>query len=419
MATASTTVTTSGTTVSNIWRIVQGELAQGLQFENDEWNMVDDFVPPEDLPWSARSVTIPIDIIEGAGIASIPEGGVEARESSPNAREITITMQQFNGRFNASNLAEYGDKAEAQVEKQLKFQGANKLRDLSRHFSDYFHGTSNAYLAQASSTQTQTTMSITLQGGYGVSGITDAAFLANKFRVSDWIAVINGGSLVTNAIGQITTIVASVPRLVVVFNGSTTVTSADYIVKANSKGNTTIAHTDYSRGLVGMVDITTTASVHGLSSSTDANWDVAYSDTATARFNGLDIIRAEDEIGNEGGGKVNTILIDQGVRRDWINYERQALRYSDPMAMETDGSIKSKGRKIIASKRVPPGYVYAFDKSALSKWTLLPKPDGKFSWGDGKEYIDENAKVFRIDMPVALVCRNRKKFSYFTNKQTA
>jgi hypothetical protein len=418
MSTAATAVTTGGTDVNKIWRIVQGDLAQGIQFENDEWNMVDDFVVPEDLPFSARSVTIPVDMIEGAGIASIPEGGVEARESSPNAREITITMQQFNGRFNASRLSMYADKSEAQVEKQLKFQGAHKLRDLSRHFSDYFYGTSNAYLAQASATQTATTMTITLQGGYGVSGITDGTFISQKFKVSDWIAVINGGTLVANGIGQITAVTAA-PRIVVVFNGSCTVTSADYIVKANSKGNTTIAHTDYSRGLVGMVDITTTASVHSLSSSTDANWDVAYADTSTARFNGLEVIRAEDEIANEGGGKVTHILIDQGVRRDWINYERQALRFSDPMSMETDGNIKSKGRKILPSKRVPPGYVYCFDKSALSKWTLLPKPDGKFSWGDGKEYIDENAVVFRIDMPVALVCRNRKKFAYFTGKQTA
>ena len=418
MATADTTVTTSGTSVANIWRIVQGELAQGIQFDNDEWDMVDDFVPPEDLPFSARSVTIPVDMIEGAGIASIPEGGKEARESSPNAREITVTMQQFNGRFNASRLAMYADKSEAQVEKQLKFQGAHKLRDLSRHYSDYFYGTSNAYLAQASATQTQTTMTITLQGGYGVSGITDGTFIANKFKVSDWIAVINGGALVTNGIGRITA-VTTAPRIVVVFNGSCTVTSADYIVKANSKGNTVIADTDYSRGLVGMVDITTTASVHGLSSSTDANWDVAYSDTTTGRFNGLEVIRAEDEIRNEGGGKVTHILIDQGVRRDWINYERQALRFSDPMSMETDGAIKSKGRKILPSKRVAPGYVYCFDKSSMSKWALLPKPDGKFSWGDGKEYIDENAVVFRIDMPVALIVRNRKKHAYFTGKQTA
>ena len=418
MAQADTAVTTSGSSVSNIWRIVQGELAQGIQFDNDEWNMVDDFVPPEDLPFSARSVQIPVDMIEGAGIASIPEGGTEARESSPNAREITVTMQQFNGRFNASLLAMYADKGEAQVKKQLLYQGAHKIRDLSRHFSDYFYGVSNGYLAQASATQTATTMTITLQGGYGVSGITDGTFIANKFKVSDWIAVINGGALVTNGIGRITA-VTTAPRIVVVFNGSTTVTSADYIVKANSKENTTIAGTDYSRGLVGMIDMTTTASVHGLSSSTDGNWDVAYSDTTTARFNGLEVIRAEDEIQNEGGGKVTHILIDQGVRRDWINYERQALRFSDPMSMETDGSIKSKGRKILPSKRVPPGYVYCFDKTALSKWTLLPKPDGKYSWGDGKEYTDLNAKVFRVDMPCALITRCRKKMAYFTGKQVA
>lgn len=418
MAVASTVVTTSGSSVNNIWRQVQGDLAVGLQFENDEWEMVDDFVPPEDLPFSARSVEIPVDIIEGAGVASIPEGGTEARESSPNARLITVTMQQFNKRFNASRLAMYADKTEAQIEKQLRFQGAHALRDLSRHFSDYFYGTSNAYLAQASATQTATTATITMIGGYGVSGITSGAFIASKFKVGDYVALVRSSALVTNAIGKVGT-VNTAPYLVVTFNGQVEITSGDYIVKANSKENTTIAGTDFSRGLVGMVDITTASSVHSLANSTDANWDVAYSDTTSTRFNGTKVTRAEDEIGNEGGGKVTHILIDQGVRRDWINYERAANRFNDPLSMETDGNIKSKGRKILPSRRVPPGYVYTFDKSALSKWTLLPKPDGKFNWGDGKEYIDENALVFRIDMPVALICRNRKKFAYFTGQTTA
>lgn len=418
MATASTTVTTSGSNVNNIWRQVQGDLAVGLQFENEEWDMVDDFVPPEDLPFSARSVEIPIDIIEGAGVASIPEGGTEARESSPNARLITVTMQQFNKRFNASRLAMYADKTDAQIEKQLKFQGAHALRDLSRHFSDYFYGTSNAYLAQVKTTQTATTMTVSLQAGYGVSGITDGTFISQKFKVGDYVALVSSGSLVSNAIGKVGA-VATTPTLTVTWNGSVVATSGDYIVKANSKENTTIAGTDYSRGLVGMVDITTASSVHSLATSTDANWDVAYSDTAAGRFNGAKVTRAEDEIGNEGGGKVTHLLMDQGVRRDWINYERAGVRFNDPLSMETDGSIKSKGRKILATRRVPPGYVYAFDKSALSKWTLLPKPDGKFSWGDGKEYIDENAVVFRIDMPVALITRNRKKFAYFTGQTSA
>lgn len=419
MATASTATTTSTSTVNVVWRKIQGDLAVGLQFDNEEWNMVDDFVPPEDTPWSAREVTIPIDIIEGAGIASIPEFGVEARESSPNLREITVSMVQFNGRFNASRLAMYGDKAEAQIEKQLKYQGAKKLQDLSRHFSDYFYGVSNAYLAQVNAASTATTGTYTLIGGYGVSGITSAAFLSDKFKVGDYVSLIRSGALVSNAIGKVGSITKSTGVMVVTWNGSVVAASADYVVKANSKENTTIAGTDYSRGLVGMVDITTTASIHSLSSSTDENWDVAYSDTAAGRFSGTKVIRAEDEIRNEGGGKVTTILIDQGVRRDWINLERAAVRFSDPLSMETDGNVKSKGRKILASRRVPPGYVYCFDKSALSKWTLLPKPDGKFSWGDGKEYIDENGMVFRIDMPVALVTKNRKKFAYFTGQTTA
>lgn len=418
MATASTTVTTSGTSVANIWRTIQGDLATGIQFENEEWDMVDDFVPPEDLPFSARSVEIPVDMIEGAGIASIPEGGVEARESSPNVRLITVTMQQFNGRFNASRLALYADKSEAQIERQLRYQGAHKLRDLSRHFSDYFYGTSNAYLAQVSLTNTATTQTLSLMNGYGVSTITDGTFIASKFKVGDYVALVASGALVTNAIGRVGT-VNTAPRLVITWNGQVEATSGDYVVKANSKGNTALADTDYSRGLVGMVDITTASTVHSLANSTDANWDVAYSDTTSTRFNGTKVIRAEDEIGNEGGGKVTHLLIDQGVRRDWINYERAAVRFSDPLSMETDGNIKSKGRKILASRRVPPGYVYAFDKSSLSKWTLLPKPNGKFNWGDGKEYIDENALVFRIDMPVALICRNRKKHAYFTGQTRA
>ena len=419
MATATTVVTTSGTDVNKVWKIIQGELATAIQFDNAEWDMVDDFVPPEGLPFSARSVTIPLDINEGAGIASIPEGGFEARESSPNASEITVTLQQFNGRFNASLLAMYADKGEAQVKRQLLFQGAHKVRDLSRHFSDYFYGASTGYLAQINAATTATTGTYTLIGGYGVSGITASAFLSDKFRVGDYVALIRSAALVSNAIGKVGSITTSTGVVVITWNGSVVSASADYLVKANSKGNTTIDHTDYNRGLVGTIDLTTTASVHSLSSATVPAWDVAYSDTVAGRFSGSKVTRAGDEIDNKGGGRVTHLLMDQGVRRDWINLERAALRFSDPMAMETDGNVKSKGRKIMATKRVPPGYVYAFDKSALSKWALLPKPDGKFSWGDGKEYIDENAMVFRIDMPVALVCRNRRKLAYFTGQTSA
>ena len=419
MAVATTSITTSGTSVNKVWKKIQGSLAEGIQFESEEFDMVDDFAAPEDTPFSAREVTIPIDINEGAGVASIPEGGYEARESSPNVEEITVSMVQFNKRFNASRLAMYADKGEAQIKRQLLHQGAHAIRDLGRHFSDYFYGVSNGYLAQVNATTTATTGTYTLISGYGVSGVTDPAFLVDKFRAGDYVALVASSALVTNAIGLVGARSASAGTMVVTWNGSVVATSGDYIVKANSKGNTTIAHTDYSRGLTGMVDITTASSLHSLATSSVPNWDVAYSDTAAGRFSGTKVTRAEDEIANEGGGKVTTLLMDQAVRRDWINLERAALRFDSPMGMETDGSVKSKGRKILATRRVLPGFVYAFDKSALSKWTLLPKPDGKFSWGEGKEYIDENGMVFRIDMPVALICKNRKKFAYFSGQTRA
>lgn len=419
MATASTVVTTSGTTVQKVWRKIQGDLATAIQYDCEEWDMAEDFLPSEDTPWSAREVTIPVDIAEGAGIASIPEGGIEARESSPNLNEITVSLVQFNGRFNATRLALYGDKPEAQIKKQLMHQGAHKIRDMARHFSDYFYGTSNAYLAQVSAAVTATTATYTLQGGYGVAGITNTTFIADKFRVGDYVALVRSSALVSGAVGGQVSSITTAGVMVVIWPGSVTSVSADFVVKANSKENTTIAGTDFSRGLVGLIDITTTASVHGLSSSSVAAWDVAYSDTNAGRFSGSKVIRAQDEIGNKGGGKVTDLVLDQGVRRDWINLERAALRFADPMGMQTDGSIQSKGRKILATRRVPPGYVFAFDRSALSKWTLLPKPDGKFSWGDGKEYIDENAVVFRIDMPLALITKNRRKFAYFTGQTAA
>ena len=416
MAEASTVVTTSASSLQKVWRKIQGDVAEGIQYKNVEWDMMEDFVPPEGTVWSAREVTIPIDIKEGAGVASIVEGGTEALPSSPNLAEITVTLVQFNKRFNASLLAKYGDSGdENQVKRQLTHQGAHAIRDLSRHFSDYFHGVSNAYLAQVVAATTATTGTYTLSSGYGVSGITSTAFIAQKFKASDRVALIRSGSLVSNAIGTVSSITSSAV-MVVVWNGSVVSASGDYVVKANSMENTTIDGTDYSRGLVGLIDITTASSVHSLATSTEADWDIAYSDTAAGRFSGIKLRRADDEIDDEGGGRVNTVLMSKGVRRDFIALERAALRFNDPFGMEVDGDVKSKGRKFIASKRVPPGYVYCFDKSALSRWALLPKPSGKFSWGDGKEYINQNAMVFRIDMPVATICKNRKKFAYFTSQ---
>ena len=417
MAVATYSVT-ANSGVNKIWRKVQGDLQTALQFECEEWEALDD-LKEFDIDWSAREITVPIDINEGAGVATIPEGGDEARPSSPNAEEITLSWQHFVKRFTISKMARWIDEKdrEAMIERQIVFQGRHAVRDLHRHYSDYSYGFSTGYLARTSASQgAASSHTITLVDAYGVAGIDTAAYLGGLFKVGDYVALIQSGALVTNAIGSVTAVTPATPSIAVTWNGSVTVTAADYIVKANSLENTTITGTDYNRGLVGWLDATSSASVHSLSSSSVTNWDIAYGDTAVGRFSGRKLHRAKQEIANEGGGKANFVLWDQGVERDMIDQERAAVRFDSPFELEIDGSVKSRGVKFMATRRVPPGYVFVADKKSVRRMTLLPKP-GQPGWDDAYKLQDKSGYVFCLDYPVAQVWLNRKNLAYFSNQQ--
>jgi hypothetical protein len=403
--------------VNKIWRKVQGDLQTALQFECEEWEMLDD-LKEFDIDWSQREITVPIDINEGAGVASIAEGGDEARPSSPNAEEITLTWSHFVKRFTISKMARWIDQKdrEAQIERQIVFQGRHGVRDLQRHYSDYSYGFTTAYLARTTATQgAASSHTLTLDDAYGVAGIDTAAYIGAMFKVGDYVALIQSAALVMNAIGVITAVTPGTPSIAVTWNGSVSVTEDDYVVKANSLENTTVAGTDYSRGLTGWLDATSSTSVHSLSSSSVANWSVAYSDTASGRFTGRKLRRAKQEIANEGGGKANFMLIDQAVYRDLIDTERAAVRFDNPFGMEIDGDVKAKGFQIHQTRRVPPGYVFVADKKSVRKMTLLPKP-GQPAWDDAYKLQDKSGYVFCLDYPVAQVFLNRKNLAVFSNQ---
>jgi hypothetical protein len=412
MAALSATITTATSDMAKAWKKIQAKIAQAIQFENVEWDMFDEFFAPEGTPWSAREVTVPLDINKKGGIASIKEGGYEARPHSKNLEELTITLVHFNGRFNISKLAKFGDEGSRnQVTRDLSLRGLQTIRAMGEHWSDYVYGYSTGRLARTSTNATQSSGAYTLDQGYD-STVTNAAYIADKFRVGDRVALIRSSALVTNGIGEITAINTSTPTITVTWGGSTDSDANDLVVKANSAGNTDVNDTDSDRGLVGFLDMAKTASVHSLSSSSVPDWDVATADTAGGRMTGLRLRQYHDEIADEGGGKATHVLTTRGVYRDLIDLERPAVRFSDPLGMEIDGNVKMKGIKIVATKKVPPGYLFTFDKSALSRWNLLPKPDGSFAWSDGKEYIDQSGFVFAMDMPCATIIKNRKKLAY-------
>lgn len=416
MATATYTPTTSGDTLKKLWRKVQGKLQTGLNFVSEEYGFARKLKNFE-IDWSAREITVPIDLNEGAGVASIAEAGYEARPSSPTVEEITLTWTLFNKRFTASKTAMWIDRhnPEAELKKQLVFQGMKAVQDLGRHVSDYFYGFTTAVLCETTTAATQSSGAYTLDNLYGVSSLGSARQIADKFRVGDYVALLDSGSLVTNAIGKVTAVSSSTPSITVTWNGSVTSTSGMSVVKANSVENATIAGTDSDQGLAGLWDVLTSTSLHSLSSSTAANWSVAYSDTSGGRFSGVRLHHGKDEVANWGGGTINRLIMAQDVYRDMIALQQAALRFNDPFAMELDGDIKSKGIRILKTRRTPDGVAIGYDDSAFHRMTLLPEPDGQRpAWEDGYKLQDLSGFVFSLDWPMQLVTTNRKKFAYWT-----
>jgi hypothetical protein len=202
----------------------------------------------------------------------------------------------------------------------------------------------------------------------------------------------------------------------VTFQGATTVSASDLIVKANSQGFTVLADTDYNKSLVGLLDICKTASIHSLSSTTVPNWSIALADTNGGRFSGVKLTKAINSIANKGGGNVDTLMISQGVDRDLFSSQSASLRFASPFGMELLGQAEAKGLKKMATRRVPPGYAFIFASESLHRFNLVGQPngDGAFAWKDGDKLQDKNAMAFSLDFPVALVTTNRKNFAYFS-----
>lgn len=417
MAQATYSITTSSSGVNKLWRKVQGELAQGFDFEVDEWAMFPS-LKNYSIDVSAREITVPLDINEGAGIASIDEGALEARPSSPNIEELTLNYVLFNGRFTASVTAQLLDQYQraAELKRQIVYQGAKKVQDLARHWADYLYGLSTGILCTTTTAATQASGTYTLTNGYNQSTITGASLIADKFKVGDYVAAFNPTGPAIRGIGQVTAVTAGTPSIAITWNGSTTTVSGDWIIKANSLENTTAAGTDLNRGMTGLLDVALSTSVHGLSGGTVPNWNVAFSDTTSSRWSGIMLHRANDEIRFQGGGAVDTVIIAPGVYRDVLSLQQAALRFQDPFALELDGQIKSQGVKFFSSKRVPGGWVWCLDSKSYRKLDVMPKPGNGVSWGDGIRLIDSSGYVFPINLLCQMVMLNRKNMAYFNSK---
>lgn len=407
-------VSTSKTNVNGVWRKVQAPLQVAAQFMVDEWDMLDS-LKTFDVDWSAREITVPLDLSDDVGIASIPEGGYEARPASPNPTDGTLTWILFNGRWTISKTARWIDQMNraAMLERQLLFQGQKKLQAMARRLAEYMYGFSTATICKIASVGSAT---IGLKDAYGIAGLgsTTAPFaVTNPFRVGDWIAILNPAGPALREIRKITAVTPATPSITLDADPAADAVN-DLIVFANSLENTTLAGgTDRDNGLIGFLDATSSTSVHGVSGATFDKWNPALSDATGGRFTGPRLQKARQFIANKGGGDLDNVLWDQGVERDVTAYLQAAVRFSDPYGMSLDGSPKAKGVKFTSTRFVPEGYAFPFVKKSVQKLVLLPKP-GTPSWDDAKPLIDQSGFIFAIDYPCALIWLNRGNTAVFS-----
>ena len=415
MATATYSPTVNADVV-NIWRTVQTSVHQGFQFMSEEWEQLD-FLKRFKVDVSLRTITVPIDITEDFGIASIAEGAFEARPSSPNVQELSLSIILLNGRFTVSKTAHWVEQhsANAMIAKQMKFQAGKKIQAMGRKYADLFYGLSDGVVCLVETDPggaATTTSALAIDDAYGQANQDDTAFITSKFKVNEFIALVRSSALVSNGIGKVTAIDTTNRDLDITWNGSCDVAANDSIVKAESLGNSVLGDTDFNKGLVGLTEMATATSVHSLSGTTHPAWTAAVNNSDGGRMTTVKLMSDKQAIANNGGGKANTLWVAQGVVRDMVALNQASVRFGSPLSMEMDGSVKFGSLSFFSSQRVPPGTTFMADRKSVRKISLLPSKPTEPMWDDGHKIPDRSAFVFPIDFPCATVILNRGNLAH-------
>lgn len=423
MATATYTPTRSDTDITELWRKVQKGVVVAAQFGVEEWNWLAD-LKNFDVDWSAREITMELDINDGVGAATIIEGGKEARPSSPTAVTATITWILINKRFTMSLTAKYiaQKTPRAMLEDQLRWQSKKAVQTIRRKTGDMFYGFSTGKVAEVGADASGT--QIDVKDMYGITGLGASGqnrAVSDLFRggadgFGDYIAIVNPSGPTLRGIERITSV--DDDDTITIAGAVSGQATSDDIYFANNLENTTLASgTEKDLNLVGLLDAITSTSLHGVSGSTYPLWAASTNDSSGGRFTGIKLRKGKQGIANLGGGKLTDVIWANGVENDVVAQLQAGLRFSDAFAMEMDGEAKSKGVSFMTSRRVPDGHAFAFDKrNSAHKMVLLPDP-GTQAFADGDKLQDDSGLVFSLDYPCQMVYTNRGNMAMWNGLQ--
>lgn len=410
------------TTVSTLakgYRKKATKLYTAFKDKVDEFSWVDD-IDDEEIQSSGRENLIPLDIGRGYGAHMVTDGGNEARTITRAMNEGSFSFVQANARFFISTLAKAFDQKakEAQIVRQIKYQSKKSLEALARRVGLQFYGASTGIVCETGTNATATTQTLSLADGFGDSTIDGNAYLSSLFEIGDRVAGLdasNSNALLSNGLGEVTAKISD-GTIEVIFDGSVDFDANDNLTFANAVTDTTVTASDYNKWPVGLLEIITASSVHGLATSSEPNWAAAVNNTSGGRFSYVKLKNLRQQIANKGGGKLTDVVWAQGVEND-VEAGERAARIYESSAMDLDGSIKAKGVTFRTSDLVPPEHVFAFDRSGWGKKILTDKPseDGMLDFGDLYKAEDRAGWKGGFDLVYALVCRSRGKFGRYAD----
>lgn len=416
-----TKASTTQTQAAKIWRKVQGTAVDGINFKVEELKLIGSLTNAKVAP-SLREVTRPVFVTRDGGVASISEGAAKARPMSPTPQEISVSLVHLQKQFAIAQLVLMITRmgGDTQVVKQFKYQLRMAIAAMSDQIGDYFWCGSSGILATTDTDLAGATTVLTLTNGYNQSWITNAAYLADRFKdgssanAADNVHVLNAGAQVTNAYGYVSARSRVNGTISVTWNGTapSDTTNGLQVVKANSLESTA---NDFNKAFVGITEVLTATSLHGLSGSSFDGWTIAYSDTTGGRLDGTRLEAAMDAIEDDGGVKANKVAWAKGVKRDVKSQYKSAVQFQDAYAIPIDGDVKARGIEFFASRRVPPGFAMPFDSSSLEKFFWKPSLDEAegMTESDLLESEDYTFSVGRIDLVGNLITNRRKGFAYF------
>ncbi len=382
MATAQSNSLTTVANLADLSKKTNTDVMVGIKVNCEEYDQFDD-VPDEDIVWSGNEMRLILDLSHEVGTAMIPDFGYEGVLGSVTPNTGTLTPVQMNKRYAFSTLAKQYDKAGRAgfVKRQLAQQANKAIQAIAETIGlqTYGFSTGTVFKVQTTGSSGTTHTSVAIKDAFGstlIAGGTTAQdeYQTGLLRPGEGIAFIRSGSITEFATIDASPGAAGTAGTIdFTSNASFTPTADDIIVKANAVTGATLSETDQNRWPVGLLDALTSSSVHGLATSTNAEWAAGHAGTAGGRMDWARHEKMANNLKNLGGAKLNRVVYSQGVRRDIIAGEAGAKRYESGQ-FDWNNDFDKKGVKFFTSRLVPPGFYIGMNNEAYRKKAMSDKP---------------------------------------------